>query len=204
MYAGFGHDVKVHCMANRTYQFWAYVNGFERDFFQGHGRLQGFLPGSLEFAVDGNVGVLVETGVTFHARFGLGAAFDDLEIMVEETYSPFDGCEGVVMLEGVCLTLGFFDEFAVGYAGRRPCLGEMVGVELIEVAAPTRDTADNDVFLVMTAFFVRIHDAVVHLDGIDELKVTYSASVGSGNFGVRDLARYEGLQTFFYDRFQMP
>ena len=162
------------------------------------------LPDGLEFAVDGNVGVLVETGIAFHARFGLGAAFDDLEIMVEETYSPFDGCEGVVMFEGVCLTLGFFDEFAVGYAGRRPCLGEMVGVELIEVAAPTRDTADDDVFLVMTAFFVRIHDAVVHLDGRNELKVTYSASMGSGNFGVGDLARYDALQTVFYDRFQMP
>ena len=162
------------------------------------------LPGGLEFAVDGNVGILVETGIAFHARFGLGATFDDLEIMVEETYSPFDGSAGVVMLESVRLTLGFFDEFAVGYAGRRPCLGEMVGVELVEVAAPTRYTADDDVFLVMTAFLTGVHDSIVHIDAERELQIANSASVGGGDFGVWNIARNNAIQTVFYYGFQMP
>ena len=86
---------------------------FEGDFF-------GLLLGGFEFAIDGYVGVLVEAGVAFHARFGLGAASEDRVIMVEETDAPFEGCEGVIMLECVCSALCFFDEIAVRHTGGGP------------------------------------------------------------------------------------
>ena len=81
-----------------------------------------------ELAVDGNVGVLIEARVGFEPGFGLCSAFEDPIIMLEETYTPFERCERVVMLEGVRPALGFFDEFAVGYAGCRPFLWEMIGI----------------------------------------------------------------------------
>ena len=48
--------------------------------------------GGLEFAVDGNVSVLIETGVAFHARFGCGSSSDYTEIMSKEPQTPFKGC----------------------------------------------------------------------------------------------------------------
>ena len=48
----------------------------------------GFHALGLELAVDGDVGVLVETGIALHASFGLRAAFDDRKIMVEEAHAP--------------------------------------------------------------------------------------------------------------------
>jgi hypothetical protein len=60
--------------------------------------MEGFIAGDLELAVDGDVGVLVETGVGFEARFGCSAAFDDRKIMVKEADSPFEGfgCMGML------------------------------------------------------------------------------------------------------------
>ena len=55
----------------------------------------------MEFAVDGNVGVLVETGVAFEAGFRLGAAYANGEVMLEETEFPFQAGTGGVVLEGV-------------------------------------------------------------------------------------------------------
>ena len=60
--------------------------------------MKGFVAGRLELAVDGDVGVLVETGVGFEAGFGRSAAFDDREIMVKEAESPFEGFAGMSML----------------------------------------------------------------------------------------------------------
>ena len=66
-------------------------NRFERDVFRrGNGglfRLRSRL--FLELAVDGYVGILVETRVGFETLFGLGTAFEDPEIMAEETDPPF-------------------------------------------------------------------------------------------------------------------
>ena len=95
---------------------------------------------------------------------------------------------------------GFF-EFAVGYAGRRPGLGEMVGIELVEFAAPTRYTTDDDMFVVTTAFFMRTHGSVIHFDGRNKLQIAHSASVGCGNFGVWNISRNDAFQTVFNDRF---
>ena len=61
-------------------------------------RMLGFVAVGLELAVDGDVGVLVETGVGFEARFGCSAAFDDRKIMVKEADSPFEGFASMSML----------------------------------------------------------------------------------------------------------
>ena len=120
----------------------------------------GFFLGGLEFglelAVDGYVGILVETGVGFEAGFGLGTAFEDRIIMVQETRAPFECGKGVVMLECMSLALGFFDEFAVGYAGCGPVFREMVGIEFEESGAETRGSYD-DAFFAGLAFFDHIH-----------------------------------------------
>ena len=79
--------------------------------------LGGFLALGLQLAVDRDVCVLVETSIAFHAVFGLCAAFDDREIMVEEAHAPFEGFEGMVVFKGVRQTLRLFDEFAVGDTG---------------------------------------------------------------------------------------
>ena len=60
--------------------------------------MKGFIAGSLELAVDGDVGILIETGVTLHPGFGSSAAFDDREIMVKEAETPFKGFAGMSML----------------------------------------------------------------------------------------------------------
>ena len=52
--------------------------------------LGGFLDCRFQFAVDRDIDELVETGVWFETRSGFGTAFDYMEIMVEETDSPFD------------------------------------------------------------------------------------------------------------------
>ena len=69
--------------------------------------------GGLELAIDGNVSVLVETGIAFYARFGGSSASDYTEIMGKEPQAPFKGCGRVVMFECMCLTLCEFDEFTV-------------------------------------------------------------------------------------------
>ena len=84
------------------------------------GDLFGLLLGGFEFAVDGYVGVLIESGIRFHARFGFGTASEDRVIMVEETDAPVESCKGVIMLECVRSALCLFDEVAVRHTGGRP------------------------------------------------------------------------------------
>ena len=75
------------------------------------------LGGGFEVAVDADVNVLIETGIRFETGFRLGTTFDYMEIMMEETKSPFDAFRRVIVFEGVSEFLGGFDEFAVSYAG---------------------------------------------------------------------------------------
>ena len=119
---------------------WTESDGLKGDFFGemleiGVGE-SGFFLGGLEFglelAVDGHVGILIETGVGFEAGFGLGTAFEDRIIMVQETRAPLECSKGVVMLECMSLALGFFDEFAVGNTSCGPVFREMVGIEFEE------------------------------------------------------------------------
>ena len=179
------------------------------DVFGGNGcrdvilRGSGGLLGGFEFAVDRDVRILVETGIGFHAGFGGGAAFDYTEIMTEETKAPFERSKGVVVLESMSDLLGGFDEVAVRYTGSRPGLGKMVRVELVKFATPARSTADDDVFVVTTAFLMGVHDTIIHIDAERELQIANSASVGSGDFGVWNIARNDAIQTVFYYGFQV-
>jgi hypothetical protein len=126
----------------------------------------GLLGGGFEVAVDGDVDVLIETGIRLETGFRFGAAFDDMEIMMEETKSPFDAFRRVVVFEGVSEFLGGFDEFAISHAGCRPRLGEMVRIELVETAK-TRDTADDDVLAVFLALLAGVHGTTVVIDAIN-------------------------------------
>ena len=55
----------------------------------------------LEFAVNGNIGVLVEAGITLETGFGLGSAYANGEVMLEETEFPFQAGTRGIVLEGV-------------------------------------------------------------------------------------------------------
>ena len=86
------------------------------------------LGSGFELAVESYVGVLIETGVAFHARFGLGSAFEDPVIMEEETDTPLNADEEMVMFKGMGLALGFFDKLTVGDTSGGPVFGEVVGI----------------------------------------------------------------------------
>ena len=137
--------------------------------------LRGLLS-SLELTVDDHVSILIETRIGFEARFGFSAAFEDTEIVLQEADTPFDSCIGTVVLEGVGLALRLFDEFTVRYTGGRPGLREMIRVELEESRAAMM-TADDDVFLVMTAFFHGVHGAPEGIVALDRHKVTHTLGV---------------------------
>ena len=80
----------------------------------------GFLSGGnggFEVAVDGDVDVLIETGIGLETGFRFGTTFDYMEIMMEETESPFNAFRRVIVFEGVSEFLGGFDELAVSYTG---------------------------------------------------------------------------------------
>ena len=141
--------------------------------------------GGLELAVDGYVGILVEAGIRLHTGFGLFAAFEDFEIVVQEAEMPLKAGTGCVVFEGVGLALGFFDQFAVGYAGCRPSLGEMVGVELEDFVL-ARVAAYDDVFATFIAVFEVVHGTAEVFDAHGGLEVAYSTGVERRNLGRRD------------------
>ena len=66
-------------------------NRFERKIFKVNLRFLRFLALGLQLAIDGDVCILIETGIGFETRFRLGSAFENPEIMVEETDPPFHG-----------------------------------------------------------------------------------------------------------------
>ena len=82
----------------------------------------------LKLAVDADVGILIEIAIGFESGSGLGVAFDDVEVMMKETESPFECFGGMSVFEGVGLALGFFDKFAVGHTGCGPFFREIEGV----------------------------------------------------------------------------
>ena len=112
----------------------------------------------LELVVDADVGILEKVAVGFEPRSGLGVAFDDVEVMMEETEPPFECFGGMSVLEGVGLALGFFDKFAVGHAGCGPFFREMEGIELEEAFVETRVACD-DTFPVLTSEFLLVQRA---------------------------------------------
>ena len=159
------------------------VNWIERDRLVG---MKGFFAGSLKLAVDGDVGVLIETGVGFEAGFGRSAAFDNGEIMIKEAETPFEGFAGMSMLQSVGLALGLLDEFAIRYAGCRPGLREMVGIEL-EKAVSIRHSTDNDVLFVTATCFDGIHCAPVGFAEGYRHKIAHSSGARCGIGSERDV-----------------
>ena len=91
----------------------------------------------MEGAVDADIGILVETGVTFEAGRGIFVHAEDVEVMLKEAETPFEAFERVVVLEGMRLALGLFDEFAICDTCGRPMRREVIGVEFVEAFAET-------------------------------------------------------------------
>ena len=139
----------------------------------------GGITGGLKGTVDGDVGILIEPGVGFEAGFGLFMGFEDVEVMVEETDTPFERFHGMVTFEGMCPALGFFDEFTVRYTGSRPVGGEMVGIEFKEARTVT-GRADDDVFAVFVAFFDVVHGSPDAFDADTGTKIAHASGVRSG------------------------
>jgi hypothetical protein len=160
--------------------------------------LEGGIAGGLELAVDGNVGILIETGIGFEAGFGLGSAFVNVVVMTEETNAPFEGFKGMIVFECVGLALGFFDEFAVFDAGSGPMRRKMVGVELENGVFGARITAYDDMFFVFAAFFLVIYGSSVRSNGIYEHKIAYASCGRSRNRRTWDIMINNGVQTGNY------
>ena len=93
-------------------------NGFKGEGFKVNLWFLCFSGFFFQLAIDGDEGILIEAGIGFETRFGLLAAFENREIMVEETDTPFECFDRMIVLQGMCLTLRFFDQFAVCYASR--------------------------------------------------------------------------------------
>ena len=140
----------------------------------------GFLDCHFQFAIDGDVNVLIETGIGFETGFRFGTTFDYMKIMMEETESPFDAFRRVIVLESVSEFLGGFDEFAVRYAGCRPGLGEMVSIELVETFE-ARSTTDDDMFAEFLTFLMGIHDTAVEIEGFEGFQIAHTTGMAGGN-----------------------
>ena len=155
------------------------LNGRESGFFGG---VCGWrrLKSGFEVAIDADIDVLIKTGIAFEAGFGLLVGFENTKIMLEEADSPFDANVGIVVLKGMGTALRHFDDFAVGDAGSRPCLGEMVGIELKQ-SGTLGTMTDNDVFAAFAAFFEVIHGAPEVFDALNRHKIAHSLGInGSG------------------------
>ena len=139
----------------------------------------GGITGGLKGTVDGDVGILIESGIRFEARFGLFVRFEDIEVMVQETDTPFEGFHGMVTFEGMCPALGFFDEFTVRYTGSGPVGGKMVSIEFEEARTVT-GRADDDVFAVFVPFLDVVHGSPDALDTDTGTKIAHASGVRSG------------------------
>ena len=153
--------------------------------------------GGLEFAVDSNVGILVKTGIGLETGFGFGSDFDYREIMIKETNTPFERFGRIGMLERVSQALGKFDEFAISYAGCRPSLREMVGIEL-EKSFGIGHSTDNDVLLVAVSFFHAIHRAPICFIERYRHKITHSPSARCGIGRELHIMVNYAVQTVYY------
>ena len=71
------------------------------------------------------------------------------------------------------------------------------------MTSATRDTADDNVFLVMTSFLDGVHGTIEHFDVSNRHEIAHSASVGGGNLRMRGIVGNDAFQTAFYDRFKM-
>ena len=154
----------------------------------------GRLKGSLEVAVDGDVGILVEAGIGFEARFGLLVVFEDTEIVLEEADTPFKGFAGGSMFEGMSASLGQFDDLTVGYAGLGPGLGKVVGIEL-KHAGTLGTLAHNNVFAAFLTDFEVIHGAREGLEGFARHEIAHPFGINRGGRREFDKSSTSARQT---------
>ena len=66
--------------------------------------------GGIEVAENGDVGILVETGIRLKARFGVQTTAEDTEIVREEADAVFEAGAGKVVLKVMGTTAGKFDK----------------------------------------------------------------------------------------------
>ena len=163
----------------------------------------GTLGDFLEMTIDANVCILIEAGIGFKTRFWFFSAFENTEVMDQETELPFVSFGRVVMFEGMRLTLGKFDEFTVRYAGSRPMRRKMIGVEFVQAYAKARGAYD-DAFTALPAYFDGIHRAREGSNAGSETKIAHAFGVrrGIGRQGYKHGTF--GLHSGNYDIFQMP
>lgn len=155
----------------------------------------------LEFAINRDVGILVQTRVRLHPRLRLGTASEDSEIMVQKTRSPFERSQGMIVLQRVRLTLRLFDEFTIGHAGGRPVFWEMVSVEF-EESVTEAGRAHNDAFAACLSHFGPVHGSpeAVNADTGTEIAHAFGATCRRRSLK----SESTGLQTVNYDIFQVP
>ena len=139
----------------------------------------GCFGGFLEGTVDADIGILVETGVTFEAGRGIFVHAKDVEVMLEKAETPFEAFERVVVFEGMRLALGLFDEFAICYTGIGPVCREMVDIELVKAGTETRG-ADNDVFATFSAEGEVVHGSADIIEAFTEREIAHTFGVRRG------------------------
>ena len=139
----------------------------------------GALSDVLEMTKNADVGILIETGVPFYTRFGLLPTFENTEVMDEKTELPFVSLGRVVMLKGMGLALGKFDEFTVCYASSRPVRRKMVSIEFVQTFTEAR-RAHDDAFAALTSYFDGIHRSTEGIKAISETKIAHAFGVRRG------------------------
>ena len=98
--------------------------------------------------------------------------------------------------------LGGFDDLAVGDAGGRPGLGEMVSVQLKD-ATIARVIADDDVLLAAAAFLDGVHRSPEEFDIGRRHEIAHSASGTRGNVVLGHMIGNDAFQTRNNACFQM-
>ena len=71
----------------------------------------------------------------------------------------------------------------------------MVGIELEQLSSAARNTADDDVFMVVAAFLVGAHGTPEHINADNRHKVSHSASVRGRDVRMRSVVRDSAFQT---------
>jgi len=158
--------------------------------------------GGVEVAEDGDVGILVETGIWLKTGFGVHATAEDAEIMPEEADAVFKAGAGEVMLEVMGTTAGHGLHGTVVLAGLGPAGWEMVGIEFVVALTVTR-RADNDAFAALAALMGIIDGTAYPIEEIDGFEIGYRFGVRGGVGRKRTKTANSGRNTVFYDVFEV-
>ena len=128
-----------------------------------------------------------EARVSFHAFFGLFAAFDNTEKVRQKANSVLQCFTGEVMLEIMSSAAGNGLKSTVRLAGRGPGFRNVIGIEFVQARTVTR-RAHDDANSTFGAHSDLIYRALDGLDARSRHKITDS-------FGVRGGMVRKGLKT---------